>query len=888
MLGMRMPRCATAAALATAVVAATLSALLPHAVGAATGQVLSPGTEEVIPLAGVAHPVATKPGAAPRVAAPDAPALRPGRRNAPTGAAQPHAADGAGGLRRVDVASVSAAAASGMGQLVTAAGISHDSQVPQVTPPDTQVAASSTIVAEAVNSSLLTMNRDGSNAQLSQLKDIWTAADARVGTGVFRISDPRIVFDTESSRWFMSTVFYDPALFNGTAAASGTNSWIGLAVSTGATPQNWYVYKVQSTAGWLLDQPNLGVNSDKVTAAANDFDFSQTGAPSVGAELVIANKAQMVAGTPLSVSRRHDNNAFSYAPAVSRSATTTAYAPFNNATANPQALSVVAITGVPGTSAVTYAQTNITMCARPTCTAAPGPISQPNTTVAVDSGDDRLNNAIWQNNKLWTTGGTAFGSQAAIALFQVDTGSMTLPVSASLVSGAGESFVFPAVALDSNGTPYMAFSRGSATRFMSSGALAYLPSTNAVPSAGILNGGAGQGAYNCGCGAPTRWGDYSGAAVDPADPSTIWVATEYSAVGNGHVNNWGTLLTRVTLAPPGVSAVSPTSGLTSGGTWVTITGDHFDQTSMTAWFGGVAAPATNWIDEHHVSALTPPHRPGAADVSVTSVTGGSNLLGGAFTFVVPPKHQGYWMDASDGGIFSFDSARFMGSMGGTRLNQPVVGMAARPQGDGYWMVASDGGIFTFGKAPFRGSTGDIRLNQPIVGMATSPSGNGYWMVARDGGVFNFGDAPFRGSMGDKVLNQPIVGMAATPTGQGYWLVASDGGIFSFGDARFWGSTGAIRLNQPIVGMTALSDGGGYWLVAKDGGIFSFGYADFHGSTGAMRLNQPIVGMAPAGDDAGYWLVASDGGIFSFGSADFHGSMGAVRLNQPIVGMAPGP
>ena len=44
-------------------------------------------------------------------------------------------------------------------------------------------------------------------------------------------------------------------------------------------------------------------------------------------------------------------------------------------------------------------------------------------------------------------------------------------------------------------------------------------------------------------------------------------------------------------------------------------------------------------------------------------------------------------------------------------------MAASPSGAGYWLVATDGGIFTFGDAQFSGSTGDIRLNQPINGMA---------------------------------------------------------------------------------------------------------------------------------------------------------------------------
>jgi hypothetical protein len=163
------------------------------------------------------------------------------------------------------------------------------------------------------------------------------------------------------------------------------------------------------------------------------------------------------------------------------------------------------------------------------------------------------------------------------------------------------------------------------------------------------------------------------------------------------------------------------------------------------------------------------------------------------------------------------------------LNKPVVGMAATPDGGGYWLVASDGGIFNYGDAAFYGSTGSIQLNKPIVGMAATPDGKGYWLVASDGGIFNYGDASFYGSTGSIQLNKPIVGMAATPDGSGYWLVASDGGIFNYGDAGFYGSTGSIQLNKPIVGMAATSDGKGYWLVASDGGIFNYGDAAFDGS-----------------------------------------------------------
>ena len=177
-------------------------------------------------------------------------------------------------------------------------------------------------------------------------------------------------------------------------------------------------------------------------------------------------------------------------------------------------------------------------------------------------------------------------------------------------------------------------------------------------------------------------------------------------------------------------------------------------------------------------------------------------------------------------IGTFDADLDVTGPNGTQI-VPLHGSA----GPGYRLVSSDGGIFTFGTARFFGSTGDAPLNRPIVGMASTPDGGGYWLVASDGGIFSLGDAAFFGSTGAVSLNSPIVGMASTPDGRGYWLVASDGGIFSFGDAAFHGSTGAMPLNEPIVGMAATHDGAGYCLVASDGGIFAFGDAWFQGRWG---------------------------------------------------------
>ena len=256
---------------------------------------------------------------------------------------------------------------------------------------------------------------------------------------------------------------------------------------------------------------------------------------------------------------------------------------------------------------------------------------------------------------------------------------------------------------------------------------------------------------------------------------------------------------------------------------------------------------------------------------------------GALVVAVPTTTSGADTPVLPDSVRAFGGASSLGDLSAATPNRPLVAMAGTADGGGYWLVASDGGVFSYGDATFHGSTGGLTLTQPIVGMAADPATGGYWLVASDGGIFAF-DAPFDGSEGGQPLNQPVVGMAATPDGGGYWLVARDGGIFSFGDAAFHGSEGGQPLNQPVVGMAATSDGGGYWLVARDGGIFSFGTAAFHGSEGGQPLNAPVVGMAAAGDGGGYWLVASDGGVFDFGDAPFDGSA-LSGPEAPAVGIA---
>ena len=205
----------------------------------------------------------------------------------------------------------------------------------------------------------------------------------------------------------------------------------------------------------------------------------------------------------------------------------------------------------------------------------------------------------------------------------------------------------------------------------------------------------------------------------------------------------------------------------------------------------------------------------------------------------------------DGGIFAFGDAGFYGSMGGTALNQPVVGMAATPDGSGYWEVA-----LTAASSPSatpvlrleRWLPGDVRRvdqgDHRHPGRQGLLGGRGRRLDLRLRRRRHFGSAAgFTLAANGSDGNASVRGLTATPDGRGYWEVAHDGGIFAFGDAGFYGSMGGAPLHAGIVDVAATPDGRGYWEVGNDGGIFAFGDADFHGSTGGVALNAAIVGMA---------------------------------------------
>jgi hypothetical protein len=213
---------------------------------------------------------------------------------------------------------------------------------------------------------------------------------------------------------------------------------------------------------------------------------------------------------------------------------------------------------------------------------------------------------------------------------------------------------------------------------------------------------------------------------------------------------------------------------------------------------------------------------------------------------------GYWLVATDGGIFAFGDSRFYGSIPGLgispagtgtarSLNAPIVGMVPSTDGGGYFMVASDGGVFAFGNAKFAGSCPGIGgCDGTAVAVLPDSTGNGYWLVTNSGNIYSFGDATYHGAPGPQA--SPVTSAVRTPDGNGYWILHANGVVDGYGDAADYGSlaNGATSTTNPANAIFATGDGGGYWVATASGNVVPFGDAPADGNLTGTHINAPII------------------------------------------------
>jgi hypothetical protein len=405
------------------------------------------------------------------------------------------------------------------------------------------------------------------------LSDFWFLP-IRGGPLGFGLSDPEVVFDAGAGRWYASIIdVFDVNRVN-------------FAVSATADPTGtWFIYRVIANRGplgeclstcqhTLPDQPYIGYSDDKFLITANDFviDFTTGNGAFIGVQVWILNKGEMLAGnrfidlvtndasSTLTTPTPLTNTNFAIRPAQHLSSTTVAYMAENCEPAAVVAIigacftipppstgagiNVYNITGTPpGTVTVKVTTVPISQPGFPPNADQPGHPADAND---LNTGDNRIESVVWQNNLLWTTlnsdcAATAF---SCIRLDQISTATASAPVLLQDFDlGVPGAFVFyGSVSLDSSNNLVVVYGESSSSIFPSlevTGQLATAPASSLANAATIAAGSALE--------LSTRYGDYFWAATQPKTPNTFWVSGEFRQISL--FQGWSTEIGLVTFNP---------------------------------------------------------------------------------------------------------------------------------------------------------------------------------------------------------------------------------------------------------------------------------------------------------------------------------------------------
>jgi hypothetical protein len=423
-------------------------------------------------------------------------------------------------------------------------------------PPDPQIAVGPTDILEMDNSSAAVYQKTG-------------ALRARVDLNVFfpvpagwTFTDPRVLYDNLSGRWFASGFAYDRRF----------DSQVYVAVSATEDPVGrWTVYTVGRTTGLLADQPKFAVSTDKLAIAWNDFQG--TTGQYVGEETWVLAKAALLAGKATVPAAElfggTDPNRFGLVPAVDLTPTSTLWLVYNNAdpaldqnTTGPT-VGIVAVTGNPADHTVGTKEYDPPVLAA----TSPPPAAEPGAPAAIETGDDRLLSAVWADGRLWAAGNDGCippGSatvRSCLRLVELQTGDVPPSVLQDLdLAEPGADLYYPAVTVDARGDLLVVFTWSSADRYPSAAFTVEAAGSRPGSFAPLTTFAPGRGRYGSKS-APARFGDYAGAAPDPADPGTLWGVAEYAASATNPLD-WGTAAVAVTLRPSSgpatvVGAVTP-------------------------------------------------------------------------------------------------------------------------------------------------------------------------------------------------------------------------------------------------------------------------------------------------------------------------------------------
>jgi hypothetical protein len=453
-------------------------------------------------------------------------------------------------------------------------------------PPDSVGAAGPTQFLVATNGRIKVFDKAGNLGPLDAAIDTFFLSVR----GSSLTSDPRVVYDRLSGRFFISMITVDAP------------NRILFAVSSGSTisgPGSFTFFQFQHDlvgttpnpdTGGLADYDSLGVDANAAYVGINEFNAA--GTSFLGSSGYVIRKSSLLAGGPIVVT------------AFRQLATSTGPGPFaprgvtNDDPAATEGyfigvdnasfglLQILRVSDPGGTPTISG---NLTVAVP--ATFLPRPVQALGSIGPLDALDDRLFDARIKNGSLWTahninvtsagvaTSATGVTGRDGSRFYEI-TNLTTVPTlhqsgtlfdSTTVSSGTARHHWIPSIAASGQGHVAMGTSLAAPTN---SAGTQIQPS---VAVAGRLAGDplgtiqaptlaqAGGGNYNVQAGLQ-RWGDYSATMVDPNDDMTFWTVQEYADADN----SWGVRVVQLMAPPPARPSSTSPSTVSLGATGVNV------------------------------------------------------------------------------------------------------------------------------------------------------------------------------------------------------------------------------------------------------------------------------------------------------------------------------
>jgi hypothetical protein len=419
-----------------------------------------------------------------------------------------------------------------------------------VTPPDTTGAIGNDRYIEGINQKYAIYSRTGSLIRSGSL-----SALTGISGGIFgySISDPQMMWDAKTQRFYYAAVYYD--------SLSLSDNGIAIGFSETATPasSNDFCKYTMPYGDLLPDYPKLGDSSDfllvgynQYSAGASTYDGSAVWwlskppsgstcpAPSVfkyGATGLLhnADAGHTLSATPVPANLVDDSNGTGY---VVANADLTV-PPYNTAS-GANFLTVFAVTKDGSGNATFSAPTNVGVASY----SMPANAPEKGSSALIDTLDGRFEASVAAVDPTRNGGSGGIGVWTAHAVFGgAGTQERWYEIDPT---GAGAIFQNGTATDDSRFVWNGAISpdRGNGSLGSSMAMSVSTSSATAYPAIAAVwkKGGGAQSAlttlvqatgpnvdFSC---SPCRWGDYSGATPDPLGNGKVWLANQYNVASS--------------------------------------------------------------------------------------------------------------------------------------------------------------------------------------------------------------------------------------------------------------------------------------------------------------------------------------------------------------------